>query len=87
MSFDVHEYFSKLNGGDVLVAYKGSITTDLINNVLEEIEEKMDGADEQAKIKKKVYNVLVESLQNCFRIVRKVDNNDLMLAVMLPIKP
>ena len=52
MSFDVHEYFSKLNGGNVLVSYKGSITTDLINNVLEEIEDKMDGVDENAKIKK-----------------------------------
>ena len=72
MSFDVHEYFSKLNGGDVLVAYKGSITTDLINNVLEEIEEKMDGGDEQAKIKKKVYNVLVESLQNLYHHIEEL---------------
>ena len=72
MSFDVHEYFSKLNGGDVLVAYKGSITTDLINNVLEEIEEKMDGANEQAKIKKKVYNVLVESLQNLYHHIEEL---------------
>jgi hypothetical protein len=72
MSFDVHEYFSKLNGGDVLVAYKGSITTDLINNVLEEIEEKMDGVDEQAKIKKKVYNVLVESLQNLYHHIEEL---------------
>ena len=75
MSFDVHEYFTKLNGGDVLVAYKGSITTDLINNVLEEIEEKMDGADEQAKIKKKVYNVLVESLQNLYHHIEELPDN------------
>ena len=47
MSFDVHEYYSKLNGGDVLVAFKGSVTTDLINNILEEIEEKMESADER----------------------------------------
>jgi len=38
MSFDVQEYYSKLNGGDVILAFKGSITTDVINNVLEEIE-------------------------------------------------
>ena len=67
MSFDVHEYYSKLNGGDVLIAFKGSITTDLINNILEEIEQKMDSADEQAKVRKKVYNVLVESLQNLYQ--------------------
>ena len=69
MSFDVHEYYSKLNGGDVLVAFKGSVTTDLINNVLEQIEEKMDSVDEQAKVRKKLYNVLVESLQNLYHHV------------------
>ena len=69
MSFDVHEYYSKLNGGHVLVAFKGSITTDLINNVLEQIEEKMDSVDEQAKVRKKLYNVLVESLQNLYHHV------------------
>jgi hypothetical protein len=72
MSFDVHEYYSKLNGGDVLLAFKGSITTDLINNVLEEIEEKLEGADEQAKIRKKLYNVLVESLQNLYHHVEEL---------------
>ncbi len=72
MSFDVHEYYSKLNGGDVLVAFKGSVTTDLINNILEEIEEKMESADEQAKIRKKVYNVLVESLQNLYHHVEEL---------------
>ena len=72
MSFDVHEYYSKLNGGNVLLAYKGSITTDLINSVLEDIEEKLEGADEEAKVRKKVYNVLVESLQNLYHHVEEL---------------
>ena len=72
MSFDVHEYYSKLNGGDILLSYKGSITTDLINNVLEEIEEKLESVDEEAKIRKKVYNVLVESLQNLYHHVEEL---------------
>jgi len=66
MSFDVNEYYEKLNGGDVLLAYKGSITSDLISNVLEVIEEKLDDLSETSKIRKKVYNVLVESLQNLY---------------------
>jgi len=72
MSFDVHEYYSRLNGGDVLLAYKGSITTDLINNVLEEVEAKLESADEQAKTRKKLYNVLVESLQNLYHHVEEL---------------
>jgi hypothetical protein len=72
MSFDVHEYYSQLDGGNVLLAYKGSITTDLINNVLEQIEVKMENVDEEAKIRKKVYNVLVESLQNLYHHVEEL---------------
>ncbi len=66
MSFDINEYYEKLNGGDVLLAYKGSITSDLISNVLEVVESKLDDLSESSKIRKKVYNVLVESLQNLY---------------------
>lgn len=66
MSFEINDYYSKLNSGDVLLAYKGSITSDLISNVLEVVEAKLDDLSEQAKVRKKVYNVLVESLQNLF---------------------
>ena len=66
MSFDVNEYYSKLNGGDVLMAYKGNISSELISNVLEVVESRMDDYSEDSKIRKKVYNVLVESLQNLY---------------------
>ena len=66
MSFDVNEYYSKLNGGDVLMAFKGNISSELISNVLEVVESKMDDYNESSKIRKKVYNVLVESLQNLY---------------------
>jgi hypothetical protein len=66
MSFDVNEYYSKLNGGDVLMAFKGNISSELISNVLEVVESIMDDYNESSKIRKKVYNVLVESLQNLY---------------------
>jgi len=66
MSFDVNEYYSKLNGGDVLMAFKGNISSELISNVLEVVESRMDDFSESSKIRKKVYNVLVESLQNLY---------------------
>ena len=69
MSFDIKEYYNKLNGGDVLLAYKGSVTSDLISNVLEVVEAKLEELNEGSKVRKKVYNVLVESLQNLFHHV------------------
>ena len=66
MSFDVNEYYSKLNGGEVLMAFKGNISSELISNVLETVESKLDDINENSKTRKKLYNVLVESLQNLY---------------------
>jgi hypothetical protein len=66
MSFNVNEYYSRLNGGDVLMAFKGNISSELISSVLEKVEARMDEYSESSKIRKKVYNVLVESLQNLY---------------------
>ncbi len=75
MSFDVNEYYSKLNGGDVLIAYKGNISSELISNVLEVVESRMDDYSEDSKIRKKVYNVLVESLQNLYHHIDPLPEN------------
>lgn len=72
MSFDINEYYSKLNGGDVLMAFKGSISSELISNVLEVVESRMDEQSESSKIRKKVYNVLVESLQNLYHHIEEL---------------
>lgn len=66
MSFNLQDNFHRMNEGDVLLAYKGSITSDLITNVLDVIETKLDDIDASAGVRKKVYNVLVESLQNLY---------------------
>jgi len=66
MSFNVDDYYEKLKNGDVVMSYKGSITTEVINSTLELIESKLDVGEEGGKIKKKIYNVLVESLQNLY---------------------
>ncbi len=66
MSFNLNEYYSNLSKGDVILAYKGSITSELINDILETVEKKLEEADADSKLRKKIYNVLVESLQNLF---------------------
>jgi hypothetical protein len=66
MSFNINEYYSRLSQGDVLLAYKGSITSELINEVLEAVEEKLEKVNESGKTRKKLYNVLVESMQNLY---------------------
>jgi len=66
MSFNLKEYYSNLSKGNVILAYKGSITSEMINDILEGVENKLEEADEDSKLRKKIYNILVESLQNLF---------------------
>jgi len=66
MSFNIQDYYKKLNEGDILLAYKGSISSELINNVLDAVESKLKDFHEHSKVRKKIYNVLVESLQNLY---------------------
>lgn len=66
MSFNIQDYYKKLNEGDILLAYKGSISSELINNVLDAVESKLKDFNEHSKVRKKIYNVLVESLQNLY---------------------
>jgi len=65
-----------MNQGDVIVAYKGAISAEVISNTLSLIESKLDESFEQTGVKKKLYNVLVESLQNLFHHVDAVNSTN-----------
>jgi hypothetical protein len=72
MSFNVENYFSDLSPVKTVFYYKGNVDSDVINNILDSVEEKMVAANEQSKLRKRVYNVLVESLQNLYHHVDRV---------------
>jgi hypothetical protein len=72
MSFDIENYFSDQTNGKTILFYKGNVDSDVINHVLDTVEDKMVEVNEQSKLRKKVYNVLVESLQNLYHHVDKV---------------
>jgi len=72
MSFNIENYFSDQKDGDIILHYKGNVDSDVINHVLDTVEDKMVEVDEQPKLRKKVYNVLVESLQNLYHHVDRV---------------
>ena len=71
MSFNINEYYTDISKGNILLAYKGSITSALINEVLEAIEDKLEEGNEEGKTRKKLYNVLVESLQNLYHHIEE----------------
>ena len=72
MSFNVENYLTDQTIGDIVLKYRGNIDSDVINHVLDTVEGKMVEVNEQSKLRKKVYNVLVESLQNLYHHVDRV---------------
>jgi hypothetical protein len=75
MSFNVENYFSELPEGNIILFYKGNVDSDVINHILDTVEDKMVAVNEQPRLRKKVYNVLVESLQNLYHHVDKVPDD------------
>jgi hypothetical protein len=72
MGFNIENYLKDQANNNVILFYKGNIDSDVINHVLDTVEDKMVQVNEQSKLRKKVYNVLVESLQNLYHHVDKV---------------
>lgn len=72
MSFDIENYLNDHAKNNVILHYRGNIDSDVINHVLDTVEDKLVQVSEQSKLRKKVYNVLVESLQNLYHHVDKV---------------
>lgn len=60
-----------------MLSFKGEVTSDLLTSILQIMESKMEVLDESPKIKKKVYNILVECLQNLYH---HIDEDDTLTA-------
>lgn len=61
--FEVYEDLDRRN---VVLSFKGDLTSDLLTSILHVIEQKLDRYSESTPVKRKVFNVLVECLQNLF---------------------
>ena len=66
MLTDLYEFYDKMERNNILLSFKGDVTSDLLTSILQIMESKMDNLQEDSKTKKKVYNVLVECLQNLY---------------------
>src|SRR6201987_2466828 len=66
MMLDLFDFYDKMEKNNILLSFKGDITSDLLTSILQIMENKMDYLQEEPKMKKKAYNVLVECLQNLY---------------------
>ena len=66
MQLDIYDFYDKMERNNIMLSFKGDITSELLTSILQIMESKLDNLQEEPKVKKKVYNVLVECLQNLY---------------------
>lgn len=64
--FDIFDFYNKMEKSNILFSFKGDLTTELLNSILHVIETKLEKMESSLKIKKKVFNLLIECLQNLY---------------------
>ena len=63
---NIYYLYKAMEQENILLSFKGMVTSDLLDSVLQIMESKMNYMEESPKTKKKVFNVLVECLQNLY---------------------
>jgi hypothetical protein len=62
----IHDLYDELEKHRVMLSFKGGLSPDLITVLLNLVERKLDGMEPDAKSRKRVFNVVVECLQNLY---------------------
>lgn len=68
-----YSYYKNMQLNNIIFVYQGEVTADLVSSILHMMENKLDGDGEDKKIKKKVFNVMVECLQNVYHHLDSVE--------------
>ncbi len=89
MGFDLVNWYNEKQQGEVILQYAGSIFSDVVTDTLSEFESKAKTLSDLKRVKKKVYNVLVECVQNLYHHVDEppldagIDEKDRYGAIVL----
>lgn len=71
-AMNIYDLYHKMESNKVVLSFKGEVTSELMTSILQIMEQRMDSMNEAPKLKKKVYNVLVECLQNLYHHIDEV---------------
>jgi hypothetical protein len=82
---NVYEYFKKMQDDHVILYFKGEITNNLLTSILQLVDDRLERKSEDVKIKKKVFSILLECLQNIYNYqqVNQPENDNLQSATLM----
>ncbi len=66
--FDLYDSMERKN---IMLSFKGDMSTDLLTSILQIVENKLDRFGESPRIKKRIFNILVECLQNLYHHIEQ----------------
>lgn len=80
--FELHKTLSEQN---IILVYEGEFSQEITKSVLSMAEKNMDTTNEEVNVKKKVFNVMVECLQNICKHSEEfgADNDDFNTAIFM----
>jgi hypothetical protein len=79
MATSTFDLYNLMERNNVLLAFKGTVTSELLESVFQIMESKMDDLNDSPATKKKVFNVLVECLQNLYHHIDDFDNENVVV--------
>ncbi len=76
---DIYLTYQMMERNNIILSFKGHITKDLLASVYQIMESRLESINDDNKKKKKVYHILVESLQNIYHHMDelRMDEDDL----------
>jgi hypothetical protein len=76
MISNISDFYKHNKNDKTIVSFIGEITPDYIATVMQNLEDNLDKQSENLKVKKKVYNILIEALQNLYHHADDINLND-----------
>ncbi|GIV27801.1 MAG: hypothetical protein KatS3mg027_1615 [Bacteroidia bacterium] len=72
---NIFSIYQAMEDSGIILSFKGDITSDLLTSVLQIMENRLESFQEDTKVKKKVYHVLVECLQNLYHHMDEIPSH------------
>jgi hypothetical protein len=65
-----------MDRNNIILSFKGEVTSELLTSILQIMENKLDDVEQNRKVRKKVYNILVECLQNLYHHIEDIEKGE-----------
>lgn len=75
---DIYNFYERMEEDNVMLSFKGEVTSELLTSILSIVETRLEELNEVPKVRRKVFNVLVECLQNLYHHIDNHDGDDLI---------